>query len=570
MKDKSVKRAVSATRRYAVALLSVVGAFVLTQALWPWVAPHPTPLFLAAVMLTALYAGLGPSLLATALAALVVDYFFIPPTGGFELNVDNAVRTGVFVAVALLISWIDAARRRAEEGLRRQAMRQATVADLGQRALAGAELSSLLDTAVSSVARRLDAESVALWELGPGGKSLSLRSSVGWTAELLRHAEVDAEADSMVARALHSAEPVVVTDSAGITSAGEPPHVRREARACVSLAVPGRGRPFGILSVYADRRQGFSAEDVHFIQSVANVLSSAAEREQTEAERSRLLRRAEEARREAEDASRTKDGFLAMVSHDLRAPLSVIAGWATMLRERNPDEETRAVALDKIVRNVELQKHLIDDLIDVSRIAAGKLRVDARPTDLVPVIEDAVEAVALAVRAKGIHVATSYGREAGRVVGDPDRLRQVAWNLLSNAVKFTPEGGRIEVRLEKAGDYGRLTVKDNGAGIDAELLPHVFEPFRQAEGAGLVRHKGLGLGLAIVRHIIEAHGGAVTANSRGEGRGATFTVTLPLEVAARAGAPGARGKGVRQVKDRGTDLALPPRRDTPGAGGARR
>ncbi|HEY9282969.1 MAG TPA: HAMP domain-containing sensor histidine kinase, partial [Pyrinomonadaceae bacterium] len=303
------------------------------------------------------------------------------------------------------------------------------------------------------------------------------------------------------------------------------------ARACVSLAVPGRGRPFGVLSVYADRRQGFSAEDVHFIRAVVNVLSSAAEREQTEAERSRLLLRAEEARREAEDASRTKDGFLAMVSHDLRAPLSVIAGWATMLRERDPDEETRAVALDKIVRNVELQKHLIDDLIDVSRIAAGKLRVDARPTDLVPVIEDAVEAVALAARAKGIHVEVSYRREAGRVVGDPDRLRQVVWNLLSNAVKFTPEGGRVEVLLEKAGDYGRLTVSDDGAGIDAELLPHVFEPFRQAEGVGLVRHKGLGLGLAIIRHIVEAHGGAVTASSPGEGRGAIFTVTLPLDYA---------------------------------------
>src|SRR3712207_470605 len=196
-RDTFVTGAASKARRYAVAVLSVAVAFALTQALWPWVNPHPTPLFLAAVMLSALYAGLGPSLLTTALAALVVDYFFIPPTSGIELSVDNAVRSGVFVAVALLISWIDAARRRAEEGLRRQAMRQATVADLGQRALAGAELSSLLDTAVSAVARRLDAESVALWELDAGRDSLSLRTSVGWTGELLRHAEVDAEADSM-------------------------------------------------------------------------------------------------------------------------------------------------------------------------------------------------------------------------------------------------------------------------------------------------------------------------------------------------------------------------------------
>ncbi len=568
MNNHSVTNGLSPLRRYGAAAIFVAGACLLTRALWAWVAPHPTPLFLAAVMLAALHGGRGASLLATALAALTVDYFFIEPTGGIELSVDNAVRTAVFVSVALLISWINAARRRAEDELRRHAMQQATVAELGQRALAGAELSALLDVAVSALARRLDAESVALWEFDPKRESLSVRSSVGWTAEFLRHTEVDAEANSVLTRALHSAEPVVVTDSAGVTLDGGPPQLRRDARSCVSLAVPCLGRPFGVLSVYSDRRQGFSGEDIHFIQAVANVLSSAGERERTEAERSRLLRRAEEARMEAQDANRAKDRLLAMVSHELRTPLSVIAGWATVLRERGSDEQTRAEALDRIVRNVELQGHLIEDLIDVSRIAAGRLRIDARQTDLAPVIDDAVEAVALAARAKGIHVETSCSRGAGRVIGDPDRLRQVVWNLLSNAVKFAPEGGRVEVLLGEAGDYCRLTVSDTGAGIDAALLPHVFEPFRQGEGASLRRQKGLGLGLSIVRHIVEAHGGSVTADSAGEGRGATFTVTLPLAEAARAEASDADADGRARMAGEGFgwgSTTLLPETDKPAA-----
>src|ERR687893_1088215 len=200
MRDRPVIGVASAAGRYGVALLSVAAAFALTQALWPWMAPHPTPLFLAAVMLSALYAGLGPSLLATALAALAVDYFFIPPTSAFELSVDNAVRTAVFVAVALLISWADAARRRAEAELRRHAMQQAAVAELGQRALWGGNLTGLTDRAVSVLARRLDAESAVLWEFRPEAKSLTVRSSVGWTAEFLEQAAVDLDEESMLSR----------------------------------------------------------------------------------------------------------------------------------------------------------------------------------------------------------------------------------------------------------------------------------------------------------------------------------------------------------------------------------
>ncbi|HLM56171.1 MAG TPA: ATP-binding protein [Pyrinomonadaceae bacterium] len=526
-RETSVKGAASAARRYGVAVLSVAVALALTRALWPWVDPHPTPLFLAAVMLSALYAGLGPSLVATALAALVVDYFFIPPTSGIELSVDNAVRTGIFVAVALLVSWIDAARRRAEAELRRHATQQAAVAELGQRALWGTNLAGLTDKAVSVLARRLDAESAALWEYQPESDSLKVRSSVGWTAAFIEEATADAGSESMLSRALFSTEPVVVGPETA-PHFGEPPHLRREASGSVSVAVAGRGEPFGVLSVYTDSPRGFTEEDVHFVQSVANVLSAAVERARGEEERSRLLRGEREARREAEQANRAKDEFLAMVSHELRTPLGVITGWARLLRDGGVDEQTTGRALEMIERNALLQKRLIEDLIDVSRIMAGKLRVESRLTELPPVIEDAVAAVALSAKTKGIRVDVECGRDSGVVLGDPERLQQVVWNLLSNAIKFTPEGGRVEVRVERVGASAQITVGDTGHGIGSDLLPYVFEPFRQGADAGAGRRGGLGLGLSIVRHLVEAHGGTVEAESPGEGRGATFRVRLPL------------------------------------------
>ena len=529
-RDTTVTGMLSTTRRYGVALLSVAVSFALTQALWPWVAPHPTPLFLAAVMLSALYAGLGPSLVATTLAALVVDYFFIPPTAGIELSVDNAVRTGVFVAVALLISWIDAARRRAEAELRRHAMQQAAVAELGQRALWGISLSGLTDKAVSVLARRLDAGSAVFWEFSPEGNSLAARSSAGPAAAFTGQRAVPAESESVLSRALFSTEPVTadrVTQDA------------REARSCVSVAITQRGEPFGVLSVYADGARGFTEEDVHFVQAVANVLSAAVERARGEEERSRLLAGEREARREAEEASRAKDEFLAMVSHELRTPLGVILGWSKLLREGGVDDETRARALEMIERNAGLQKRLIEDLIDVSRVVAGKLRIDSRLTELAPAVEDAVAAVALSAQTKGIRIHAEYGREGAVVLGDRERLQQVVWNLLTNAIKFTPEGGRVEVRVEKAGASAQITVSDTGRGISADLLPHVFERFRQGESAGVGRSRGLGLGLSIVRHIVEAHGGDVTAESRGEGLGATFRVRLPLPLPET---PGARSR----------------------------
>lgn len=366
--------------RYGVAVMTVLSALLLTHLLWRWIEPHPTSLFLAAVTVSAWYGGLRPSLLSTALAAVTVDYFFIGPVYHLELSVDNAVRTIVFILVALLISWVDAARKRAIE------------------------------------------------------------------------------------------------------------------------------------------------------------------------ERDRLLLREQEARQAAEAANRTKDEFLAMVTHELRTPLSVISGWAEMLLKGDLNEEATRIALETINRNAGIQRHLIDDLLDVSRISSGKLRIEAKRIELVPVIEDAIEVVTLAAEAKGIKVHKEYDTSADIVNGDPARLKQVFWNLLSNAVKFTPTGGRIDVRLERVAYSARIIVSDTGQGIPQDFLPHVFERFSQEKSGDSERTAGLGLGLSIVRHLVEMHGGTVGAESEGIGRGATFTVTLPLYVDKEGVKPEFRASDERLVE----------------------
>ncbi len=243
-------------------------------------------------------------------------------------------------------------------------------------------------------------------------------------------------------------------------------------------------------------------------------------------------KRAWEARAEAEAASRAKDVFLATLSHELRTPLTAMLGWIRMVRGGKLDAPTTARALEAIERNTRAQMQLIEDLLDVSRITSGKLRLDLRPVDLAAAVESAVDSVRPAAQAKRIRLDVDLTPLGGTVLGDRDRLQQVAWNLLSNAIKFTPEEGLVTVRLEPTPHRARLVVRDTGRGIDPEVLPRLFEPFRQAEEPATRRHAGLGLGLAIVRHLVELHGGTVTAASEGKGRGATFTVELPLATSA--------------------------------------
>ncbi|HVF89641.1 MAG TPA: response regulator [Blastocatellia bacterium] len=255
------------------------------------------------------------------------------------------------------------------------------------------------------------------------------------------------------------------------------------------------------------------------------------ERKRVQEQREQLLISEQKARERAEAANRAKDEFLATVSHELRTPLTSILGWARLLRSNEIDASSFVRGLDTIERNAKSQAKIIEDILDVSRIISGKLRIEAHSLDLVPIIEMAVDAVRPAAEAKAIQIQVSLEPEVGPLRGDPNRLQQVAWNLLSNAVKFTPNGGEIHVTLEQGEAGARIIVRDNGSGISPDFMPFVFDRFSQEEGHITRRHGGLGLGLAIVRHLVEMHGGTINVESPGEGRGATFTVELPFTTA---------------------------------------
>ncbi len=252
------------------------------------------------------------------------------------------------------------------------------------------------------------------------------------------------------------------------------------------------------------------------------------ERLQAEQEREQLLQQEQLARESAEQANRVKDEFLAVLSHELRSPLNPILGWAKLLRGGKLDPARAAEALATIERNAKLQSQLIDDLLDISRIMQGKLTLNATPVSLAFVISSAIETVRLAAEAKGMDIEVYLEPNIGQVYGDAGRLQQVVWNLLSNAVKFTPLKGKVDVRLTQVNHQARLQVIDTGKGIRSEFLPHVFEHFRQEDGATTRKFGGLGLGLAIARQIVELHGGRIWVESLGEGQGATFTVELPF------------------------------------------
>ncbi|MEP7246364.1 MAG: ATP-binding protein, partial [Gammaproteobacteria bacterium] len=258
------------------------------------------------------------------------------------------------------------------------------------------------------------------------------------------------------------------------------------------------------------------------------VFRDASERRESERRRHAILEREQEGRREAESLSRSKDEFVATVSHELRTPLNAIFGWVRLLRGGNLNETQHAHALEVVERNTRAQAQLIEDLLDMSRVVTGHLRLELRRVDLATVIRGAADAVKPAAEAKGLSIALELDPRVGPISGDPDRLQQVVWNLLTNSVKFTPKGGSITVSITAEGSDAVLRVTDTGMGIAPDLLPHVFERFRQGTSSASRTHGGLGIGLALVRHLTEMHGGTVVAESGGEGQGASFTVRMPV------------------------------------------
>ena len=297
------------------------------------------------------------------------------------------------------------------------------------------------------------------------------------------------------------------------------------ATAWLIAPMVARDQALGTLTVaVTESGRGYDGADRLFIEALASQVAMAIDH-------AALLRQASVARDAAEAAARSRDEFLSTLSHELRAPLNAVFGWATMLDRGQLDAEQSRRAFQVILRNVSTQVRLIEDLLDLSRVASGKIRLFVQPVDLESVIQDALESVRPAAEAKGIRLQAVLASPGGSISGDRDRLQQVVWNLLGNAVKFTPKGGRVQVQLQRVRSQVEIIVSDSGQGISPELLPHVFDRFRQGDIGSSRPHGGLGLGLALVRSLVELHGGTVAAHSPGLGSGATFVVKLPVMLA---------------------------------------
>jgi signal transduction histidine kinase/CheY-like chemotaxis protein len=354
-------------------------------------------------------------------------------------------------------------------------------------------------------------------------------AKVEWAHELQKRYPVDMDAPQGVPQVLRTGMSELyqnITDEMLIAAAIDEEHLRlmRELSFTSAMVVPltVHERTLGAITfVSTESGRHYGASDLAFAEDLARRAAAAIDN-------ARLYTEAQAARQSAEEASRLKDEFLATVSHELRTPLTAMLGWAYLLRAGHLDEPSAKNALETIERNARAQSQLIDDLLDVSRIITGKLRLDVRQIDPLSFIDSAIEALRPAAEAKGVRLQKVLDTGVNSIAGDPARLQQVIWNLLSNAIKFTPKGGQVQVRLERVNSHIEIAVSDTGSGISPKFLPHVFDRFRQADQSTTREYGGLGLGLAIVRHLVELHGGTVRAESLGEGEGATFTVLLPL------------------------------------------
>ena len=332
-------------------------------------------------------------------------------------------------------------------------------------------------------------------------------------------------------RAVRTGEVIITNDYMRRTTGGVIVGPDNGLRPDSSIAVPMAvmGRIIGTIEVQSYKKNVYRPEHATAMSMAANLTAVAIENV-------RLLKLERTAREAAEESNRLKDEFLATVSHELRTPLTAILGWSRLLEGGALDEPVRQQAVDTIWRNAKAQAQIVDDILDVSRIITGNLYLDLHPLEVVPVVENAINVVRPTAEAKGIKIETDFDPKPAMISGDANRLQQVVWNLVSNAIKFTGNGGRVCVKVSQGGGAVQVSVSDTGQGINKEFLPYVFDRFRQADSTTTRQHGGLGLGLAIARHLVEIHGGTIKAESPGTGRGATFTIRLPL-IEATASAP---------------------------------
>jgi PAS domain S-box-containing protein len=488
--------------RYGIAVGAVLLAFAARALLSPLLGDQaPLLVFTFAVMGSAWYGGLGPGLLSTTLAAVTAHYFFIEPYSPSGTNVIGVTHLFLFVVIgtgiSLLCHNLRESQLRAEAGALEASRHHEILRQSEERYRM---LFNAIDEGFCIIEMLFDQngkpKDYRFLEINP-----AFEKQTG-----IQHAEGKRMREIAPLHEEHWFEIY-----GNVALAGKPVRFQNEAREL--------NRWFDVYAFRvgdeASPRVGVLFSDITERKEIQTALVESLAREQT-------------ARADAEQANRLKDEFLASVSHELRTPLSAIVGWAALLRIKALEPAAVTNALEVIERNARAQEKLIDDLMDVSRIITGKLHIDLHAVDLLPVVESAIDSVRPSIEAKGIQLHRFFDRSLGPVSGDATRLQQIIWNLLSNAVKFTPQGGRIEVRLTRMDSQVEIAVVDTGKGIAAEFLPHVFDRFSQADTGHARVQGGLGLGLAIVRYLVELHGGTVRVDSAGPGQGAVFTVQLPL------------------------------------------
>jgi signal transduction histidine kinase len=416
------------------------------------------------------------------------------------------------------IAMLDGAFEKASGLLQRRAARLAHLQAISDIGLGHERLDELFRELLPRLRTALEADTATTLLASDDGAELTPVSSDGLQEEVEADVRIPVGTGA-AGRIAQSENGLVLEDLTTVEVVS--PFLADRVKSLAGVPLRIGGRLVGVLHVGAGSARRFTEEDLELLRQAGERVARAIERAQ-------LVEREREARAESEAANRTKDEFLAVLSHELRTPLNAIFGWARMLQSGRLEGDATAQALDVIVRNADMQVRLIDDLLDVSRIVAGRMRLDVQPVDLHAVVQAALDTVEPAAAAKEIRLQSVLDPAASSATGDPNRLQQVVWNLLVNAVKFTPKSGRVQVHLQRVDSHVEIVVSDTGQGIRRELLPHIFERFRQADSTSTRAHAGLGLGLALVRHLVELHGGTVTAESPGDGKGARFTVRLPL------------------------------------------
>jgi PAS domain S-box-containing protein len=494
--DSMYKAVNSVLARYGVAVTCVVLALLARWLLGSQFgdrAPYLT--YFLGVIVAAYVGGLGPGLLATFLSVVVIGFFWLQPVQSL-VGPNSQDWAGVFrfllvgITICVFSGALHSARRRAEDNARSVIEQESRYRNIVETASEG------------------------IWIIDGQARTTFVNARLaemfGYTQEEMLGSEpydFIFEEDQQAARGrFHSR----------MSGEKRPLDFRyrrkdgSELLATVSTSIlsGSKGEFVGLLALVTDNT----------------------ERKRAEAERAELLEREQRSRELAETASRMKDEFLATLSHELRTPLNAIIGWTAMLTRGQVEPSIVSQAIEVIHRNARAQAKLVEDMLDVSRIISGKFHLDVRHVELVPIVDATIDVVRPMAEAKHINIEKEFDSLTGEVSGDSTRLQQIMWNLLSNAIKFTPEGGQVKVRVGQVNSQAEITVTDTGQGISAEFLPYVFERFRQADSSYTRRHSGLGLGLAIVRHLVELHGGTVSAYSIGKGQGSTFTVRIPPAV----------------------------------------